>query len=681
MKRAGLFVGIDNYNDRGICRLNCAYNDAFGLCNQFAYEQFDIVELLANQDAGSVNIIDKVDEITGKLSSGDLFVFYFAGHGREFNQEHYLVGHNGKSVDSLYRHDTVTVTDLLAASDKRGVKRLFILDCCRSNLIGERGESYRCPESRDIYLRAAITEKQEVDSLQPLIISSCSTGQQAFELEKHGVFTQALLNILKAGRDIPVTDFSGLLKQLNAKIKMLIPEGKNQTISLAGNAVEWNDVPLFKRWEDEWNEVGKLEPEDLNDRERGKYYLLREEIESLLKNLQQTERFPETVRKMMVNAKNACTAVNKSNLQVLQKARESFTIYTDCQKVQVQAGKLFAVLHQHKAEITADLQRLQNTAENAVRQEDFSVGFSIYSKLVKQLEELNQIYTEFDSVIFRDEAKGIKFSSDKRKLLKAPEDLTGEYSIPHGVTGVETEAFAGCVNLTSVEVPCSVCVIGEGAFAGCRAVKIADGNEFFITGKGGELIGKNNKMLIWFPPDFCGSYTVPDAVTSIGAMAFADCAKLAEINITDSVTSVRKFAFKGCSNLVDVKISESVQHIADSAFSGTPFEVNRRKQSEEKYGNTVMMIAGAVAGGLWTACMAVVYKENIAVWWFIGALCGAAAVWVYMKRGIKLAVCVAGGMLGGIWCGIWGGIIGMIIGGLIGTVIGCAFCLRFVKGR
>ena len=62
MKRAGLFVGIDNYNDRGIRRLNCAYNDAFGLCNQFAYEQFDIVELLANQDAGSVNIIDKVED-------------------------------------------------------------------------------------------------------------------------------------------------------------------------------------------------------------------------------------------------------------------------------------------------------------------------------------------------------------------------------------------------------------------------------------------------------------------------------------------------------------------------------------------------------------------------------------------------------------------------------------------
>ena len=61
-----------------------------------------------------------------------------------------------------------------------------------------------------------------------------------------------------------------------------------------------------------------------------------------------------------------------------------------------------------------------------------------------------------------DEAKGIKFSADKRTLVKYNRDLPDkEYIIPSGVTTIGKGAFSRCFKLTSVTD------IGEGAFRNC----------------------------------------------------------------------------------------------------------------------------------------------------------------------------------------------------------------------
>ena len=116
MKRYGLFVGVDTYKD-GISSLSCACNDAQELSFCFA-RHFDKVDLLLNEKANCGNVLDRVMKITNSLSPGDLFVFYFAGHGREFQGEHFLVGPSGMANEAFYRQGTVTVPELLAASNK-----------------------------------------------------------------------------------------------------------------------------------------------------------------------------------------------------------------------------------------------------------------------------------------------------------------------------------------------------------------------------------------------------------------------------------------------------------------------------------------------------------------------------------------------------------------------------------
>ena len=135
---------------------------------------------------------------------------------------------------------------------------------------------------------------------------------------------------------------------------------------------------------------------------------------------------------------------------------------------------------------------------------------------------------------------GVKYSKDGRKLLKAPQELDGTYSIRKGTKVICDEAFRwskfiGCRSLTSLVIPDSVSCIGSGAFAGCRSLS---------------------------------SVVIPDGVTCIGDSAFWGCTSLTSLVILDGVTSIGKSAFSGCEYLSSLVIPDSVTSIGDMAFCG-----------------------------------------------------------------------------------------------------------------
>ena len=75
--------------------------------------------------------------------------------------------------------------------------------------------------------------------------------------------------------------------------------------------------------------------------------------------------------------------------------------------------------------------------------------------------------------------------------------------VESGVTGIETQAFRGCKNLTSVDISDSVTSIGSNAFRDCRSLTNVD---------------------------------IPDSVTSIGSNAFRDCHSLASVSVPRKAT-------------------------------------------------------------------------------------------------------------------------------------------------
>ena len=130
---------------------------------------------------------------------------------------------------------------------------------------------------------------------------------------------------------------------------------------------------------------------------------------------------------------------------------------------------------------------------------------------------------------------GVKYSKDGRKLLKAPGELSGAYSVKEGTRIICDRAFWYCDSLSEIVIPSSVASIGDSAFLGCRSLSEID---------------------------------IPSSVTSIGDSAFSCCDSLSEIVIPSSVTSIGDRAFNGCFSLKYISIPKSIICLNGNPFAG-----------------------------------------------------------------------------------------------------------------
>ncbi len=184
---------------------------------------------------------------------------------------------------------------------------------------------------------------------------------------------------------------------------------------------------------------------------------------------------------------------------------------------------------------------------------------------------------------------GVKYSKDGRKLLAAPGELSGAYSVKEGTRIICDSAFWYCSSLSEIVIPSSVASIGDSAFSFCSSLKYIsipksiiglNGNPFvYWNGKleclppnfvyeDDVLFNKDKSRIISFRKQNVESYVIPSSVTSIGDSAFYGCYSLSEIVIPSSVTSIGDSAFSCCNSLSEIVIPTNVTSIGDGAFSG-----------------------------------------------------------------------------------------------------------------
>ncbi len=176
--------------------------------------------------------------------------------------------------------------------------------------------------------------------------------------------------------------------------------------------------------------------------------------------------------------------------------------------------------------------------------------------LLQTIEDLSTEVTEDElNEAFIDEW-GVKYSKDGIKLLKAPQELKGCYSIKEGIMIICDRAFDWCCSLSNIVIPASVTSIGNSAFSGCDSL-----SEIVIPSSV-TRIGDN----VFSGCSSLSSIVISDGITSIGNLAFSGCSSLSNIVIPASVTSIKKGAFFRCSSLSSIFIPASVTSIGDWAF-------------------------------------------------------------------------------------------------------------------
>lgn len=136
--------------------------------------------------------------------------------------------------------------------------------------------------------------------------------------------------------------------------------------------------------------------------------------------------------------------------------------------------------------------------------------------------------------------------------------------LPATVETIGAFAFGECAKLKAMNLPETVISIGSGAFKNCESITS------YVVPKGIRKIeddtfyGNAELTSITFEE----AETAADVVASIGANAFAECPKLAEIVIPEGVASIGASAFSGDTGLLKVRIPVSVTAIGDNAFKG-----------------------------------------------------------------------------------------------------------------
>ena len=150
---------------------------------------------------------------------------------------------------------------------------------------------------------------------------------------------------------------------------------------------------------------------------------------------------------------------------------------------------------------------------------DVSAFYRCTSLTNIEVDENNENYKSIDGHLYSKDGKTlIRYAGGKQDM---------SFTIPDGVTSIDSDAFSDCTSLTSLTIPNSVTIISDSAFRWCQTLT---------------------------------SITIPDSVTSIGEGAFYHCTSLEGVTIGKSVKNIGDGAFLGCFELTDIYVDINNQY-------------------------------------------------------------------------------------------------------------------------
>lgn len=130
MKTLCLVLGNNDYD--GSSKLKNAINDAYEISEVFKRLGYDVIY---KHDVKSADYADLLSEYESRINSYDASIFYFAGHGFQFEGENYLAAIDCP-VDNPNKHicerTCIRLTEITDIIKKSSTKvNIIIIDACR----------------------------------------------------------------------------------------------------------------------------------------------------------------------------------------------------------------------------------------------------------------------------------------------------------------------------------------------------------------------------------------------------------------------------------------------------------------------------------------------------------------------------------------------------------------------
>ena len=164
---------------------------------------------------------------------------------------------------------------------------------------------------------------------------------------------------------------------------------------------------------------------------------------------------------------------------------------------------------------------------------------------------------------YSSDASGILFDRNKTILIRCPQALSGNYTVPSSVITISSSAFDSCSSMTAVILPEGLEYIGNSAFRlcssltelafpaflsadsyysyfGCSSLKryvVDENNPNFSSDASGLLYNKTMTTLLRCPEHYNGACILPDEVTSCDSSAFHDCSHVTSLYLPASWSS------------------------------------------------------------------------------------------------------------------------------------------------
>lgn len=231
-KKVAITVGVSNYEFAG--KLNNTLNDANDISEKLQLLGFEVTNLL---DPNLKSMENNINNIFKRLNPSDIFLFYFSGHGAEYNGENYLFLKNSNpTIPNDMPYETYPIGKLIGQIEFAKINTsILILDACRSNPFVKSW-------AKDGLPREGLVNMNSPNG--SFIGFAASPGKTASDGNgKNGTYTEAILKYI----ELKNTSIDEVFNKVNKDVRI---QSNGKQIPFKNSSLEDN---FYFNWDSNYN--------------------------------------------------------------------------------------------------------------------------------------------------------------------------------------------------------------------------------------------------------------------------------------------------------------------------------------------------------------------------------------------------------------------------------------------